>query len=249
MKTTIFLTVAAAMLVVLAPAALAEPTDAFVGTIERGVYQKPNPSTPGINTTGLGRQTWGDSDPVATLGLDFEVIGPHDITVWQLGIWDDNGDGLVTDHWLRLWDLDTQIELASVYTLAGTGELRGGYRYFDIAPLVIPTGARFVVSVFYPDVPGTHVDSNGNSGAPIHDLEPTPIFNSNGVLNIGSARYLVGADAFPGTPDWLGPSNRYHAGSFSYSPNPEPGTMLLLGGALMAAGLIRRRRRQAQQSA
>ena len=87
-----------------------------------------------------------------------------------------------------------------------------------------------------------------NHALPLVLGEPTPIFNDGpGVIsNIGVARYGTGS-AFPGTLD-TGPENRYHAGSFTYSPNPEPGTIVLLSSALAAAGVWRRRRVKRQQA-
>jgi hypothetical protein len=260
MKTTVLFAMAVALTVTLAPAASADP--AYAGTIKQGdylndgVWQKPYPSMPkelAPNLDGLGRQEWGkNGGPDITLGLDFRVDMAEGIGIDSLGIWDDNGDGLATDHILRLWDIGDPYDpvlLAEVYALAGTGDLNAGYRYFAIPGVHLAQGAEFTVSVYYPTVPGSHVDSNGNSGAAIHDLEPTPIFNDamGAIANIGAGRYGLG-NVFPDTLDY-GPSNRYHSGSFNFTPNPEPGTMALLGSVLAAAGIVRRRRRRAKQSA
>lgn len=209
-----------------APAA-AEPIDAFKATI-----------TTGTMGNGKGRQTKRDF----SLGLDFEVTYSH-ITITRLGIWDDNGDGLLSGHTLLLYDLsDPSTPLAQINTLPGTGDLVAGYRYFDLdVPITLNEGTQFAVVVYYPL---DNEDSNGNSGPlPLSLGEPTPIFNGDGygfVSNIGLSRYGSGL-AFPATLD-TGPENRYHAGSFTYSPNPEPGTIVLLSGALAAAGAWRRRR-------
>jgi len=212
-----------------APAA-ADPIDAFKATI-----------TTGTMGNGKGRQTKMDF----SLGLDFEVTYSH-VTISRLGIWDDNGDGLLSAHTLVLYDLSTGTVLAQVETLPGTGDLSGGYRYFDLAtPVTLAEGTQFAVVVYYPS---DNLDSNGNSGPlPLSLGEPTPVLTGDGygiISNIGDARYGAGL-AFPATLD-TGPANRYHAGSFSYSPNPEPGTIVLLSGALAAAGVWRRRRAKAK---
>lgn len=212
-----------------ATSAAAEPEtyDAFTSTI-----------TSGTQGNGKGRQTVRNF----SLGLDFEVTFPH-ITISRLGVWDDNGNGLVSSHSLMIYDLaDPSAPLTRIDTLPGTGVLEDGYRYFDLlAPLTLELGTQFSMVVYYPT---GNLDSNGNSGPTPPSLgEPTPILLGDGygfLSNIGLARYGNGL-AFPGTLD-TGPANRYHSGSFSYTPNPEPGTVILLSGALAAAGIWRRRR-------
>jgi hypothetical protein len=217
-------------LAALATSAAAEPYEAFKATI-----------TTGTLGNGKGRQTVRNF----SLGLDFEVTFPH-VTISQLGVWDDNSNGLLSPHSLLIYDLaDPSAPLARIDTLPGTGILLGGYRYYDLAtPLTLAAGTQFSMVVYYP---AGNLDSNGNSGPTPPSLgEPVPIFNDgSGILsNIGRARYGSGF-GFPSMLD-TGPANRYHAGSFTYSPNPEPGTMILLSGALAAAGIWRRRRARRQ---
>jgi len=213
-----------------ATSAAADPIEAFTSTI-----------TTGTMGNGKGRQTLKDF----TLGLDFEVAHEHGIAIDSLGIWDDNGNGLSSSHTIFLYNLaDTSAPLVQIFTLPGTGTLVDGYRYFDLAnPISLEPGTQFSVVVYYP---ADNLDSNGNSGPTPPSLgEPTPIFNGaidgfTFVEGIGAARYGSGL-AFPSTLD-SGPANRYHSGSFTYTPNPEPGTIVLLSGALAAAGAWRRRR-------
>ena len=227
MKTSgMCLAVCLVALVAFAPEAAAEPYDAFTSTI-----------TAGTMGNGRGRQTLREF----VLGLDFEVMFDRGITISQLGLWDDNGNGLVSPHSLMVYDLaDTSAPLASIDTLPGGGVLRDGYRYFDLTEaIMLPGGTQFSVVAYYPP---SNADSNGNSGPTPPSLgEPAPIFNGNGYVdNVGQARYGRGL-YFPDSLD-TGPANRYHSVSFSYTPNPEPGTLLLLSGALAAAGAWRRRR-------
>jgi hypothetical protein len=231
----------------------AADTDAYVGQIEQGDVQIGRPGSGlTINPDGRGRLTFGSPD--LNLGLDFEVRAPHGITIEQLGVWDDRVYGvqqLDSPHILQVWDLETQQLLREIYTLPGTGDLRGDYRYFDLpTQLFLAAGTRFSVTVYYG--PG-NLDSSGNSGKLGQDLEDRPLFNSHEgfISNIWvtptrAARYGVGP-VFPTSLDW-GPANRYHAGSFSYRVNPEPGTMILIG-SVLAAGYVLRRRRHARLAA
>ena len=227
MKTKgVCLAVCVVALVAFAPEAAAEPYDAYTSTI-----------TTGTMGNGRGRQTLREF----VLGLDFEVTFDPGITISELGIWDDNGNGLLSPHSLLVYDLaDTSAPLTTIETLPGMGVLRDGYRYFALpVGLDLAGGTQFSVVAYYPP---TNLDSNGNSGSTPPSLgEPAPAFHGNGfVANIGNARYGRGLH-FPDSLD-TGPANRYHSTSFSYTPNPEPGTLLLLSGALAAAGAWRRRR-------
>lgn len=211
-----------------ATTAAAEPLNVYKATI-----------TTGTAGNGKGRQTKQDF----SLGLDFEVETVHGIVITRLGVWDDNGNGLLSPHSLLIYDLaNTSTPLVRLDTLPGTGVFEGGYRYFDLPTgLTLLEGTKFSMVVYYPS---PNFDSNGNSGPTPPSLgEPTPIFVGDGydfISNIGVARFGFG-NVFPVTLD-TGPANRYHAGSFTYTPNPEPGTMILLSGALAAAGAWRRRR-------
>ena len=229
-------------------------TDAFSSQIFPGSPQSNRPGFPPTLTTnpdGRGRITWGSgSYPALTLGLEFMVTEPQGITIWELGVWDDlvvlSLDPYITDHVLLsphtigLYDLDTQALLVEIDTAPGGGVLRDGYRYFDTPNIVLEVGSRFVVAVHYY---GGNLDSSGNSGREDQNFEPRPVFNDGGgaITNVGIGRYGL-VPGFPAFAD-TGPSNRYHSGSFSFTPNPEPGTFFLLGGALAVAGMVRRRRR------
>ncbi len=215
---------------------VAADTDVFDGNIHIG-----SPQDGGTNPDGEGRQTFNFS-PGITLGTNF--VANIGITINQLGIWDDNGDGLLSGHTVLLFDAaDPGTALATLVTSAGTGDLRGGYRYFDLAaPILLDAGTEFQVGVLYG--PGNQ-DSNGNAGAITQNLEPRPTFNvTDGFVSLGTiSNFAIGA-GFGTINDPTG--DRYHAGSFNYTPNPEPGTMVLLSGVLGAVVLHRRRKKRRQ---
>jgi len=259
MKTIASLAAALALLAVLDSPASAD--EIYTGTIHQGSPQSLRPGYPSGLTTnpdGRGRLTWGNGHrPSITLGLDFEVMFWQGITITELGVWDDtvvspNGStvqqmdsGVILTLWV--WHDDGSYEpLNGVVTSPNDpynqGVLRGDYRYFPIEPTALEEGQKFTISVGYS---GHNTASSGNSGTSAQSLEPRPIFDDGGglIANIGSGRYGFDAWNFPTYAD-TGPANRYHAGSFSYSPNPEPGTLLLVGGALSVVGIVRRRRRK-----
>jgi hypothetical protein len=260
MKTIASMAAALALMFVLASPASAE--EVYTGTIHKGAPQSIRPGFPPtltINPDGCGRLTWGNGSlPPITLGLDFEVLFWQGITITELGVWDDtvvHPDGsseqvMLSGKTITLWlwnDDGTYERLSGVVTSPNDpynqGEVRGDYRYWSIDPVSLEEGQKFSITVGYGS---GNMDSTGNSGTVYQDLEPRPIFNDGGgvVANIGSGRYGFDQWNFPTYGD-TGPSNRYHAGSFSYFPNPEPGTFLLVGGALSVVGVIRRRRKKA----
>jgi len=260
MKTIASVAAALALLAVLDSPASAD--EVYTGTICQGCPQAIRPGYPPSLTTnpdGRGRLTWGNgSHPPITLGLDFEVLFWQGITITELGVWDDtvvHADGsteqvMNSGKIITLWkwnDDGTHERINGVVTNPNDpynqGEVRGDYRYYPIAPTALEEGQKFTVSVYYFD---GNYDSSGNSGTLAQDLEPRPNFHDGGgvVANIGSGRYGFDMWNFPTYSD-TGPANRYHAGSFSYFPNPEPGTLLLVGGALSVVGVVRRRRKKA----
>jgi hypothetical protein len=261
MKCIASLAAALALLAVLASPASADGV--YTGTICKGCPQQKRPGYPPTLTTnpdGRGRLTWGNGHraPI-TLGLDFEVLFWQGITITEVGVWDDTvvmPDGsmsqeMVSDKIVLVWrwnDDGPNEVVTGIVTGPGDiynpGEVRGDYRYYKVEPAVLKQGDKFTVAVYYPN---GNLDSSGNSGTVLQDLEPRPIFDDGYggtvIANIGSGRYGFTKWNFPGYAD-TGPSNRYHAGSFDYFPNPEPGTLLLVGGALSVVGVVRRRRRK-----
>ncbi|MHC4973346.1 MAG: PEP-CTERM sorting domain-containing protein [Planctomycetota bacterium] len=258
MKTIASMATALALLAVLHSPASAD--EIYTGTIHQGVPQSMRPGYPPSlthNPDGRGRLTWGAGNrPSLTLGLDFEVKFWQGITITELGVWDDAvimPDGSVVQQMdsgviLTLWawhDDGSYEALAGVVTSPNDpynqGVLKGDYRYFPIEPTALKEGQKFTVTVGYSN---HNTASSGNSGTDSQNLEPRPDFHGGEiVMNIGSGRYGLSPWNFPTYTD-TGPANRYHAGSFTFNPNPEPGTLLLVGGALSVVGVVRRRRRR-----
>jgi len=193
-----------------------------------------------------GNQTY----TAMSLGMDFEVIDPWGVTVFGVGVFDDRGDGLLTSHYVRIYDLLTQTVVASMNIEAGQGTLIGGHRYVPLPqPVSLPQGFQGTIVAGY----GMgNQDSAGNTHGFLMEVTPPDFHGGDALVNIGQSRYVLSDLLFPDTPDpWYGggPANRYHAGSFQYYANPEPGTMALLGAVLGGAAWRRRRARKAAAKA
>lgn len=169
----------------------------------------------------VGSQNFGGQ-----LGLDFVVN--EALFVTQLGAFDSGQDGFNLPITVNLWrrldggtpdnpadDAGDQILVTSVFSgLDGT--LLGGNRFKVLdEPLELAPGAYTIAGYGYGDA-----ELNGNVNGPTSAQKS--VNTGNGMLTfVGSARYGVGDSAsFPDVPDG-GPVNRYSAGTFQYTDDPD----------------------------
>jgi len=176
----------------------------------------------------------------STAGWSFHV-GPSPLTVTDVGIFDQGGDGLIDSHELGIWTSLGSL-LVDVTVAAGTGEeLDGSYRFHAITPMVLSADTDYVIGAFYPGKP--------TSGTP----QDTIIFNSSsevfsGVTYTQSVQSTLGTLStftFPninaGLPEGVfGPNFRFD----STASVPEPGTAAFLLTGLLGGLVIGRRRRR-----
>ncbi|MCB1125571.1 MAG: lamin tail domain-containing protein, partial [Verrucomicrobiae bacterium] len=156
-----------------------------------------------------GNQSYGGA-----LGMDFEVL--EEIRVTDLGVFDDDSDGLFRTITAQLWsrsgDSGISILARETFTPAVPGTLEGGSRFKPLAsPLVLPPGSYTIVAYGYgAGEQNVNQGSGANGGLDI---------DTGGALLrfVGGSRYGT-AGSFPTTLDG-GPANRYGAGTFKFSPN------------------------------
>ena len=168
---------------------------------------------------------------ITTYGYSFRTLG--DLTATDLGIFDLYsgslviGDGLAEPHGVGLWKADGTL-LASTVVPAGTGgTLIGGFRYMPIAPVLLESGASYVIGAFYVSF-GDAYTATGEA-----------TFTWDPLIAPGTGLRFVGAFSFP----------TLNAGFIPAGPNliataavPEPGTLALLGAGLVGGALRRRTR-------
>ncbi|MCX6021950.1 MAG: IPT/TIG domain-containing protein, partial [Chloroflexi bacterium] len=139
------------------------------------------------------------------------------VAITELGVFDSGGDGLAQPITARLYNRDTQAQVAGLTFAAGqTGTLRGGSRFLPLPTAVtLPVGfhGAIVAENYGPNEP------NGNVGPGI------PLWTTDGgwgALTFGNhARYGDNPGVFPGSIDG-GVGNQYAAGTFTFIPALEP---------------------------
>ncbi len=181
----------------------------------------------------------GNQSLVNSLGMDF-IVKEFPITVSSLGFFDALSDSLSTatirvDLWSRndqgtptIPAGDTGIaSLANIsFTSGDAGSLQAGTgnRFKAITPIELAPGAYTIVAQGF-----TTEDPIHNTGRITNPLTPPPVINASGGLIqfVGFSRN----SATPHTPGTFpanldnGPANRYHAGTFQYTPAFDPLTL------------------------
>ncbi|MDE0596288.1 MAG: lamin tail domain-containing protein [Roseibacillus sp.] len=149
-----------------------------------------------------------------SLGMDFEVL--QEIRVTDFGVFDDGSDGLNRAITAQLWSRNGNnagaILATESFTGGNPGTLEGGSRFKSLpAPLVLAPGSYTMAAYGY----GSG-EMNGNQG--VAALDGLDIDTGGGLIQfVGNSRF-GNAGSFPSTVDG-GPSNRYAAGTFKYSPH------------------------------
>lgn len=162
-----------------------------------------------------------------TTGWNFTALNP--IMVTDLGYFDADGDGLLSDHEVGIFDT-TGTLLVSITVPSGMGgNLTNGYRMVSITPFSLTPG-NYVIG-------GASLASNdgilvGNT----YTTDPAIVITDPGVGALG-APFVFPGQSTQGFP--------YAGVNFAFTETPEPSTLLLSFGAFAAAGLRKRFSKQA----
>ncbi len=146
------------------------------------------------------------------------------------------GDGLAGSHQIGIWDLaDHSSPLVTTSIPSGSvAELVDGFRYVDIAPLVLAAGHQYAIAALY------HNDDDflGQLNNPALIFTPGPGIDLGDYQFARGATQLVFPDSSePGPVSGFGPNFTYSL----LSPVPEPSTYGAIG-ALSLVGVIALRR-------
>jgi hypothetical protein len=183
-------------------------------------------STP---TALAGNQAW-----TGTLGLDFTVNSA--VTISSLGVFDDDGDGLLSNLSVAIYDsVSKTIVGPTVMFAANTDGTGQAYLFQSVTPFSLAPGSYQLASWGYNGVDRNFNTHSPAPGGPI-------VFNSlNGALTaVGVGYSNEGTGGAYGNIAAAGPT-RFGAGSM-IAAAPEPGTwaLMLLGFGGIGYSLRRR---------
>jgi hypothetical protein len=160
-----------------------------------------------------------------TLGWGFSVGNP--ITITQLGVWDENNDGLGQSYQVSVWTSAGALKAQTVVPAGTSATLADGFRYFSVSATPLPVG-DYVISVFYPSTFADRFSSNASSVNPV------------GEITYDDSRSWPG-DVFP-PGDVLSTPNSYFGPNFQFVrarnvPDASPTWTLFLLGIVATFGL------------
>jgi VPDSG-CTERM motif len=169
-----------------------------------------------------------------TLGWAFSLSAP--VTVTQLGVWDQGGDGLTREHQVTIWDSTGTLILAQTTVPSGMGAtLDSGFRYVSIGSVVLAAGNYTIGALFI----GTPT-STSNEDVAINAVG----IGTNSPVTYQGSRGEPG-DAYPATDNYISQSNSYFGPNFQFTTStsvPDAGTTgSLFGLSLMGLAFLRRK--------
>jgi hypothetical protein len=172
-----------------------------------------------------------------TIGWQFHVN--TDITVTQLGVWDQGGNGLTYANDIGLWDNSSQL-LKSANIPAGTvATLINDFRYVPISPITLTPGKSYTIGVY----------CSFSQINPLIAQYPQPFTTSSGVTweglvnsynKHGDTSGLSCPDSGP-----LPPFSGAFGPNFTYYAAPEPSLLIMMASGLLVV-LCRALRRRKQ---
>lgn len=178
----------------------------------------------------IGSFSGGDNLSVGpgTAGFEF-TVGPSDLSVQSLGVFDASGEGLSSAHSVGIWNAAKELIASVLVPEAGATE-QNSFFYMPIPTLTLSAGSVYRIGASYSD--GDLDLARGNASS----------VTANGA-SIGSA-YLSTGSGFE-YPDFsVGSANSGFFGpNAGFNAVPEPSSALFVGGLLVLFIVVYRRQR------
>lgn len=208
--------------------------------------------TQALSFTGGSYSISPDGSTINTVGWTFNLAS--DIMLTQLGFYDagvggvgEVGDGLLASHEVGIWTDDGSLVASATVTTLDT--LSNGFRWTDVATPVLMTTGDYRIGALVREADGDYYYSGAeaiNTASPV-TFKGAAYAGNIGVaaftMGPGTAAYSLGELAFPDEVQ-AGVNGRFGPNFQFVSAVPEPSTVLLmLGGLVAVAGVARRRRR------
>jgi hypothetical protein len=182
-----------------------------------------------------GESIYESTNNLGFYGTQF-TVGSEDVEISQLGVYDNNGDGLANTHNVGVWDLSGTL-LASQSFLGTEGVLIEDWRF-----LAISSSITLSANTSYRIAAETTGTTHASDGQP---FSGTVLTNSSVTRSNGS--YFHNDPTGLNFPDIFNAHNRVFGNAFIASA-PEPGSVAFLSLGLVCYGfaIYRRKNRQAQ---
>jgi hypothetical protein len=155
------------------------------------------------------------------LGMDFIVNRP--IRVLELGAFDADTDGFMTEITVTLWsrddgetpfdpgdDAEGEILATTVFSEAAPGDVLNGFQFRDLdSPIILEPGGYTISAAGY-----NGAENNGNVGTGF-DVNAFLLTESDAIEFVGGSRFSGSVGEYPTSVDG-GPEVRYASGSFTF---------------------------------
>ncbi|MCC9602287.1 DUF4082 domain-containing protein [Stieleria sp. JC731] len=166
-----------------------------------------------------------------TYGYTFRV-GASDVSLTQLGYFDDFGDGLAASHEVGLWTAGGDLLRSSTVPSGAVSPLEEFYRMVDVNPITLSANETYVI--------GAQVFGDRylqNSTVPINGISSLVSSIGNG---IGGGLGRIGLGAGLNFPSGTSASNRYGLNAnATITAIPEPSSLFLLASVGAIVGVRR----------
>ncbi len=173
--------------------------------------------------------------------MDSITVGAQNLSITQLGVWDQGSNGLSNSHAVGLWSSATQTLLGSVTVPAGTGAtVVGEFRYVSLnVPVTLVAGSTYVLAAVYAaNSSDAWIDRNYFDGDPNNNATFSSAITGTLPLYQDGSSLIFPTITTDGNTNAFGVANAIYGSAI-----PEPSTYAIIVGAFSLAGAIYYRRK------